>query len=140
MEYRSALSKPTQNFQRDRCSCYQLRNTAVLIPSRFGEQIRAWTASWIGWYTYEDEPATGQTNTWILFIVRLYLDSRKHNIAHQTVVGACARTGVRKISTDARLTEGGLEGGENWCTTERGVHYSRGEGTCGALRGVEAMA
>jgi len=66
--------------------------------------------------------------------------SWKHNIAHQTVVGACARTGVRKISTDARLTEGGLEGGENWCTTERGVHYSRGEGTCGALRGVEAMA
>jgi hypothetical protein len=63
--------------------------------------------------------------------------SRKHNRAHQTVVWACARTGVRKISTDARLTEGGLEGRKNWCTMERGVHYSREEGTCGA---VEAMA
>ena len=53
----------------------------------------------------------------------IFRRSQKHTIAHQTVVGACARTGVRKISTDVRLAEGGLEGEENWCTTERAVHY-----------------
>jgi len=56
------------------------------------------------------------------------------------VVAACTRTGVRKISTDAPLAEGGLEGVKNWCTTERGVHYTREEETRGALCRVEAMA
>jgi len=81
------------------------------------------SASWVGWYTCEDEPheqATGRTNTRILFIVRLYLNTVE-NIRRASNSGRGA--GVRqdrseKISTDVRLAEGGLEGGKNWCTTE----------------------
>ena len=126
------LSEPMQNFKRDGCGLK--KKAAMLIPVRCQGQI---CASWASWYTYEDEPrerATGRTNS-ILFIVHLYL-----NIVENIIAAACTRTGVRKISTDAPLAEGVLEGAKNWCTTERGVHYTREEGTCGALRRVEAMA
>jgi len=35
-----------------------------------------------------------------IYSLDIYRHSQKHNI-HQTVVGACTRTGVRKISTNS---------------------------------------
>jgi len=117
-----------------------LSNAAVLIPGRFGGHGRQ--AGSVGTHTKMNRMNGSGSNQYMspIYSSFIFRYSRKHNIAHQTVVGACARTGVRKRSTNTRLAEGGLEGGKNWCTMERGVHYSREERACGALCGVEAMA
>jgi len=51
------------------------------MPSRLGGEIHACSASRVGWYMYEDESherATGRTNTCVLFIVRLCLNTVKN--------------------------------------------------------------
>jgi len=114
-------------------------------------QLEQWPATWANWrgdpgfpawrngmlilgtwgtdymYPWEQVRSTSTEANhpeWVLFIGYLYL-----NRVHQRALAACARTRVRRTSTDDRPTEDGLRGGEEQCTTverrEPVVHYMR---------------